>query len=470
MGPEMSRIRSGINRTRTCSLAIAACCLWMLVTPPAVFSQDSELIEMILELIQDPDKDMRAIALDQIRTEAKTEAATKRFADQLSKLPPESQQGLLSALADRGDAAAKPAVRELLSAPEQSVRIAAMRALAKLGDASDCEKLVAFLDSAEPERRAATISLTQIQGDGVVEEIASQIDGASAAIQVSLIDVLASRRALVAIPNLLQLALADRAAVREAAMSALGQLAGPQHISGLVQGVLKADGRAERANAERSLARVCHRIEDGRSPANALVAAIDELRDQDQIKMLVSLGRVGGPAALARIEKSIGSQDPAEHSMGLSAIANWPDSSVADRLTDLAYNDPHLNHQLTALRALIRVAPLDDGRTNQEKLAMLQQAMQMSHRYVDRNYALQRASAIRIPETLRWVSPFLDDPMYAQQACKTIVELAHIRDLRDNNKAEFHAALDRVMAISEDPVVVDRAKRYKQGQTWVRTN
>jgi hypothetical protein len=111
---------------------------------------------------------------------------------------------------------------------------------------------------------------------------------------------------------------------------------------------------------------------------------------------------------------------------------------------------------------------LADGRSNHEKLALLQKAMGMSIRYVDRNYALQRASAIRIPETLRWVLPFVDDPHYSDQACKTIVELAHIRDLRDENKEEFHAALDKVMATSKDATVIDRARRYKKGQTWVR--
>ena len=198
------------------------------------------------------------------------------------------------------------------------------------------------------------------------------------------------------------------------------------------------------------------------------MATMDGLDPADQLTLMSTLGRVDGKAALERVESALKSDDGATHSAGLVALANWPNASVADKLTDLAYNDPHLKHQLTALRALIRVAPLNDGRTNEEKLALLKQAMDMSIRYVDRNYALQRGSAIRIPETLRWVLPFVDDPKYADQACKTIVELAHIRDLRDDNKAEFHAALDKVMATSQDATVLDRANRYKNGQTWVR--
>ena len=47
----------------------------------------------------------------------------------------------------------------------------------------------------------------------------------------------------------------------------------------------------------------------------------------------------------------------------------------------------------------------------------------------------------------------------------TVVELAHHRELREPNKAEFDKALDAVIRISKDADVVDRAKRYKKNQT-----
>jgi hypothetical protein len=86
----------------------------------------------------------------------------------------------------------------------------------------------------------------------------------------------------------------------------------------------------------------------------------------------------------------------------------------------------------------------------------------------ERNLLLDRARAVRTVETLRFLSPLLDEPALAQQACQSIVELAHHRALRDANKAEFHAALDRVIETSQDAMVIDRANRYKNGQTWVR--
>ena len=81
---------------------------------------------------------------------------------------------------------------------------------------------------------------------------------------------------------------------------------------------------------------------------------------------------------------------------------------------------------------------------------------------------LQRAGAIRTVETLRFLLPYVDQPEFAETACWSIVELAHHRELRDANKAEFQAALEKVKQVSKDPVTIDRANRYQKGQTWVR--
>ena len=86
----------------------------------------------------------------------------------------------------------------------------------------------------------------------------------------------------------------------------------------------------------------------------------------------------------------------------------------------------------------------------------------------DRRRALERASAIRTVETLRFVRPYLDDEPLAESAAKGVVELAHHQKLRDGHKTEFTAALERVLAVAKDPVTRERASRYQEGKTWER--
>ena len=83
-------------------------------------------------------------------------------------------------------------------------------------------------------------------------------------------------------------------------------------------------------------------------------------------------------------------------------------------------------------------------------------------------FQIQVAKAIRSIDTLRFLVPLLEQPAYAQQACLTVVELAHHSGLRESHKEEFHRVLDQVIALSKDATVIDRARRYKTGQTWVR--
>jgi len=429
---------------------------------------DEQLIDLVLNLVSESDKEIRALGFEQIRNEAKGEAATKRFAAQLPKLPSDVQVGLLGALADRGDKAARPAVLDLLaSSRDESVKVAAIEALGLLGKRDDLQVLITLLRSeSRAEHAAARASLVRLRGEGVPSAIADEMKRSPAGLQVTLIEILTARRALDTIPNILAAAVDDDPVVRSAAMTALGQLAGPEHIRGMVDGVLKAEKGPERDAAERAIMFVCARIADAEQRVEPLLSAIDQLQEAEQTAMLPTLGRVGGSAPLKRIELAIA--DSARHDVGIRALCNWPDASIAPRLIELVKTEEHPEHRTMALGALIRVAPLPDKRPESEKLELLKTVMAMCTQDEQRKLVLKRAAAIRTVQTLRFVMPYLDQPPYAEQACETVVELAHHRGLREAHKAEFHQALDKVIETSKDATVIERANRYKKDQTWVR--
>ncbi len=61
-----------------------------------VNAADDDAVDLILTLLADQDKEIRALALEQVRTEAKGEVATKKFAAKLASLPPAIQMELLA--------------------------------------------------------------------------------------------------------------------------------------------------------------------------------------------------------------------------------------------------------------------------------------------------------------------------------------------------------------------------------------
>jgi HEAT repeat protein len=427
-----------------------------------------EALTLIIELLRDQDKEIRSLALEQVRTEARGEAATRKFAELLPTLPSETQVGLLSALAARGDVAAAPEARQLLAKGQtEAVRIAAIEAIGYLGDETDVSVLINHLaDDDHAVQKAARNSLIRLAGPKASQAILDQSVEATTAIRIALIEILTDRRA--GQSELLTAALDDDAQIRRAAMRALGQIAAPEHLPGLVHGVLKAQPGSERIAAERALAAVCQRREDPSQKAKPLLDVMNKLDPQQRIALMPALGRVGGPAALAAVENALNDSDAALHRAGLTALGNWPDGSVVGRLLEIARTDEHAEHRAMCRKALIRIAPLEDARSDARRLDLLRTLFVMCPDEAERNQLIERAKAVRTVETLRFMMTFIDQAALSQQACATVVELAHHSGLREQHKEEFHRALDKVVAVSRDATVIDRAQRYQTGQTWVR--
>ena len=425
---------------------------------------------MIVKLIGENDNDFRAAGLDQIRTGAKGAAATKLFAAQLPKLDAAAQAALLVALADRGDAAARPAVLELLAAsPSESLRAAALAALGKLGEPADLPLLVKSL-SAESgsERTAAKSSLSRIRGGTISTTLAADINAAAPPVKVALIEVLATRRARDVMPAYLAATVDDNAQVRSAAMAALGQIGRPEQIAAMIPGVLRAERGGERDAAERNVALVCSRIENEDVRGDAVIKALESVNTAQSDQLLSLAGRVGGKKLIHFVAEIATGKDASRRKLGIDALSKWPDAGVADTLLEITTKATDVAERSQAFQGYVKISATRDSRSDKQRLDRMKQAMTIAKTLEEETLVLNRCRTAYDVETLRFVLPYVDRPQFAQLACETTVELAHHRELRDPNKAEFDKALDKVIATANDPVVVDRANRYKRGETWTR--
>ena len=214
--------------------------------------------------------------------------------------------------------------------------------------------------------------------------------------------------------------------------------------------------------------RECRR-RDANQP-QATLSPWSKYNDQSQIVLLPTLGRVGGPTIRGVVNAAMASGDPQRREAGLRALCNWPDDSVADDLLRLAETADSAAHRAMTFQAFVRVGGARDQRSDLQRLDRMKQAMAAAKTDEERALVLNRCRTSYAIESLRLVLPYLEQPEFAQLACETIVELAHHRELREPNKTEFDPALDKVIVLSKDAVVIDRANRYKRGETWERPN
>ncbi|MBS0204597.1 MAG: HEAT repeat domain-containing protein [Planctomycetes bacterium] len=428
-----------------------------------------DLVKLIIKLIGDPDREFRAAGLEKVRSSAKGAAATHLFAAQLTKLDAAGQIALLSALADRRDATARAAVLELLGASQdEQVRASSILALGTLGGIADLPLLVKSLSASGPEQAAARRSLVQMSGDTVNKSLAAELKTATPHVKNALIDVLSTRRATDESPALVAATVDDAAQVRSAAMSALGQIGSPDQISALLPGVLKAQKGGERDHAERSVAMICSRIDNEDERGTRLIEALNTIPPADRDELLPLVGRVGGKKLINFVGDIASEQDPARRKFGIDALSKWPDASVADKLLEIANKTADPAERNQAFQGYVKIAATRDNRSDRQRLDRMKQAMKAARSPEEQLLVINRTRTAYDVEAVRFVQPYLEDPEFAQLACETIVEIAHHREVRDPHKAEFDKILDKVIAVSKDAVVVDRAQRYKRGETWER--
>jgi len=440
-------------------------------TLPAADEKPDELLQMIVKLLSDKDREFRAAGLEQIRSGAKGPAATKLFAAQLPKLDASAEVALLSALADRGDASARPAVLELFaSSGDESVRAAAIGALGSLGGPDDLSLLIKELSSKAPAvQTAARKSLVQLPGGTIIpKELASALPSATPAVKAALIDVLATRRATGELPALVAATVDDDAQVRSAAMAALGQIGRPAQIAPMLPGVLKAQNGGERDSAERNVALICSRIDNEDQRGAALIEALKTVDVAQRDELLSLVGRVGGKKLINFVADIATGADISRRQLGIDALSKWPDASVADKLLEIATTTTDAKERNQAFQGYVKISATRDNRTDRQRLDRMKEAMKAAKTPEEQSLVINRCRTAYDVESLRFVLPYVAQPQFAQLACETIVEIAHHREVRDPNKAEFDKALDKVIQISSDPVVVDRANRYKRGETWER--
>ena len=428
-----------------------------------------EALARLDQLIDANDVQERAIAYERIRHGVKGEAATARFAARLSALPADRQIELLRALADRGDAAALPAIAKLAEGGDPAVRSAALHAIGGLGSGESVGLLVKALATTDPEKAAARLALVILRGDEATRQVVAAMAGAAPPVRAQLLDVVADRRAQAAVPDLVGYAVDADSGVRTAAMRAVAKLGGPEQVPAMVKGVLAAAAGQERTDAERALVTVCTQNPGHEQATESFLTIFKTASDADREVLLSPLGRIGGPGAMAVVDALLAYADPAKREFGLVALTRWPDATVAPKLLDMVAKAPDAATRDRLLGALIRIAPLPDNKLNdQQKLELLEKTMKLCEKDADRGKVIERANAIRTVETFRFVLPYLDEPTLAEPACKSVVELAHHQQLRDAHKDDFTKALDKVIATTKNLELVERANRYKEGKTWAR--
>ena len=339
---------------------------------------------------------MRAIGLQQVRSEAPGEAATKQFIQLLPKLGPEARAELVDALGERGDPAARLAVLDVLQSADEATRAAALRALAKLGSEADVPLLVQRTAAGSAaEQLAASQSLTRLKGEGVNRAIVAQLGPSPSGLRVKLLEILAARNATESLPAVVASASDPDAMVRLAALDALRVLADEGQTGDLVKLLQTAETDVHRTKAEAALLALCSRVRDKCVPA--LTTGLAGADARTRATLLQALARAGGPAALEAVASCLEDPDQTVRDEAVRMLSLWPDRAVVPRLEKIAAAES-LRHHVLAIRGLVRLASPEGDQPADLKL--LGGAIRLAKRRDEKQLALGVLSRAANAESL----------------------------------------------------------------------
>ncbi len=422
---------------------------------------DSNKAAAILYVLAGNDADAKAVVVGYV---GKADEPTLfRVTEKLGELPPAGQIALIDALGEARCKSARTIVLRVAKSPDENVRLAVIRALGGVGSDHDVPLLLTTLRAGGALGDAARTSLETLRAGNVDLTLVELMKDAQDVGQRGvLIEILDKRRAVAAVPALVEETASRESRIRRLAFSALGRLASAKEVAAMIRATLALTDRGERDDAERAITLVCLRVPDEAQRAEPVLAVFDAAGDQDKNALLSIVGRIGCPKTLDLIRAALASDDPQRCEGGFSALCNWPDITGAEDLLKLFAAAWDKQHRLRAVRAFGHsIGDPHEGSVG-EKVKMLKQALEAAGTDEERQAILQFAGNVRCIETLRLVLPMVDSPKLSLHACRAIVELAHHDEIRRPNRAEFLKALDRVIEVSKDRGLVDQAKFYQE--------
>jgi len=441
-----------------CLLLVGLVCLIGGSSRAAEGEPNEALLKMIIELVSDSDPDMRTLGLQQVRDDVPGEAVTAKFAALLPDLPVAGQVGLLDALGDRKDPAARPAVLKMLDSSEEPVRAAALRALGPLGGVSDVALLTGkAVSGAESEKDAARQSLIRLRGDEVNGTIVSAMAEAEPGARMVLLDVLAGRNATETLPTVLKSAEDPEAGVSLAALGALRVLADETHTAALVKILKTAADDARRRKAELALLVVCSR---GRQACAAdIIAGLADADPPSQIVLLHALARAGGAEALEAVATRLKDDNEAVRDEAVRMLSIWGDAAVAPWLLEIAKAAEKPRYRVLAIRGLVRLAsPQEDKPADLKTLA---EVMKLAKRPQEKRLVLGVLGGVATSESLALVTPALDEAELAEEAGLAAVMIAE--RIKDGDRDAIRAAMEKVRQCAKNEQTLQGAGNILEG-------
>jgi HEAT repeat protein len=432
-------------------------------------ARKSQAAALIVADIRGGDAALRPHAIA-LLSETPGPAATAALIALSQSMPGEAQEGLLRALAQRGDPSAIPSMIAAAAHPEVRTRIAACEALAEIGGPAAVPVLARIAGSASgAEQQSARAGLIRVDAAGIAEAFKRALGEGHAKARAEVARAVGQRNLHDAFRDLYQLASGDPDnGVRMEAITALGRVAQAQDLVLLLNLIVRPKSADDRPSIAEAVTQVLYAGADRRAQAQLVIAAFDAAPAEAKPALLGLLAQPATEDALRTVRQAVSDADAAVSEAATRALGEWPNADPADDLFRLATTSSTPKARALALRGCVRLAGLSEdptalyvkamglAQTDEERKLVLGGlsnadtlvALELAERQRSRPELEAEASlaAVRIAAQYGWSDPARGTPALTLLATEARQEFV---------RKEAQAALKR-MAEMKDFIVVWR--------------
>jgi HEAT repeat protein len=435
---------------------------WAVAWPSAALAAEEagnqDIIKIVIDALKSNDPEMQSGVMGIVRSIPGPEF-TKALVAELPTLATTGQVQLLAALGDRADGTALPAVVEASKSQEESVRVAALRAVGQLGGVANVPLLAERAAATKgAEQKAAREGLYRLRGPEVDAAILKSLPAANAAVKAELIDAVGERNIAGAVETLLKTGKDEDRKVRVESFRILRVVAKPEDVPALVSLLLETKNEPDRGEAEKMVAAVARKIEDKTRQSAAVQAVLPNVKDiPDRACLLRVLGRIGDGGSLPILRIALGNQEAEIQDAAIRALSDWPTADPVPDLLKVAQTSANQVHKVLALRGFVRLLGLESNRPAEQTIDLYKKAMELAGDANEKKRVLAGLASMKSLAALDMAAGYLDDVALHLEAESAAVRIAPT--LVAANPQRVKEVLQKVIQGTKNDAIREQAQK-----------
>jgi type 1 glutamine amidotransferase/HEAT repeat protein len=423
-----------------------------------VYNGGEDAGKIVVQAIAESEPQIQSAAF-MLVSEIDDSSQIEAIAAQWSELSATAQVQLMTALANKGDSAALDAVTDAAGSENPEVKIAALKALGSVGDASNITLLAATAaETRGAERNAARESLYNLSGAGINDAILQALEKEKTSVQVELIRSIGQRGidTNAAVAKLVKTSGSKDKSLQTESLKSLRVIAGEEDMASLV-GILKSSSGSVAKEAEKTVVAVGRKAVDKDKCNGVILEGLKSAqKPETKASLLGVLGKLGNQKALPELREALNDKNEKVTDAAIRALSEWPDTAAIEDVLKIAETTKNKKYRVIALRGYVRMAGMSTEKPVGEQAKMYQKAMSLASSAGEKKAVLAGLGGVESAAALELAASCLDDKDLQQEAELAVVEIA--QSVFESSPEKTKTILKKVLSISKNDDVREEAQ------------